>query len=232
MMSMFLLLASQTLSAPEPAPAAPPKTSPSIYALVFVEKLADPRRWGRKDQMVYEATWCGHLDARGVVGYDKTVSRLKVVQKQKDAWPWFEKNLRVESLEDTGVLRISFGDGSPAEQVAIVNTVAKTYVRLANDRIRERYEASVAGSSKLCNELKADVARFEAELLKLNGVEPRNKYEGEKIFNLRNELARDIARYKRKIEALEPHIRKEREYLRKPLYILLELAELPPESKK
>ena len=232
MMSMFLLLASQTLAAPEPAPAAPPKTSPSIYALVFVEKLAAPQRCGRKDQMVYEATWCGHLDARGVERYEETVSRLKVVQKQKDAWPWLEKNLRVESLEDTGVLRISFGDGSPAEQVAIVNTIAKTYVRAANNRIRERYERRIGDSSRSCNEFKTDVALYEAELLKLNGVKPRNKYEGKQIFDRRNDLERDIARVKKRIEALEPRIREEREYLRKPLYILLELAELPPESKK
>ena len=232
MMSMFLLLASQTLAAPEPAPAAPPKTSPSIYALVFVEKLAAPQRCGRKDQMVYEASWCGHSDAHGVERYEETVSRLKVVQKQKDAWPWLEKNLRVESLEDTGVLRISFADGSPREQVALVNAVAKSYVRAANERIRQRYEGCIANWSKTCAECSQSVAHWEPELVKLNGIKAKDELEGERIFDQRNVLARDIARYKERIDELEPLIREAREYLRKPHFILLESAELPPESKK
>jgi hypothetical protein len=232
MTSMLLLLVGQTLAAPALAPDAPdvpPKTPPSIYALVFAAKRPAKEQSGRGQQMPYEAAHCRSvLDT--VLRAD-TVSRLTVVRKQKNARTWLEKNLRVDSLDDTGVLRISLAEGSPAEQVAIVNAVAKAYHQEATDRIRRSHEDVIAHDAKTCAIIREKVRVTELQLMKLNGVKVKDDDEGERIIERRNGLARSVGRWKEIIEDLEAKIREDREYLRKPPVIILESAELPPEAK-
>jgi hypothetical protein len=238
MTAILLILAGQSLSAPPPALAAPPKTTPAIYALVFADKCPKMMPSSREKQMVYEAARCrGDREVLDTVLRADTVSRLKVVEKQKEnpdpktARKWLEKNLRVESLEDTGVLRISFMEGSPKERVAIVNAVAEAYVQLSKERIRQGVELHIAGEAKICEDLREELRKTQLELAKLNGAKAKDANEGEAIAQRRNDLARFVARWKNDIQYHEKYLRKWQDYFGKPHYILLELAEEPPESK-
>jgi len=239
MISMLLVLAGQTLAAPPAAPASPPNKPPSIYALVFVAKRpAWETRSSRKDQLVDEAAWVRYFsDVNYAVLRADTVSRLKVVEKLKkdggrrEARNWLREFLRVESLEDTGVLRISFAAGSPREQVVIANAVAKAYIQMAGDFRRERYESIIADCSKECANAKVAIRGAELEIAKLDGMIAKDMNEAERIARNRNTLTERITFMKEKIEKRQPEIRKRQEALRNPHSILLELAEMPPESK-
>lgn len=233
MMQLLLMLTSQTLAGTAPISTTPSKKSPSIYALVFVEKRPGLQEIScRNRHMKYEAAHCTHGDASVGILRTDSISRLTVVRKQKDAPRWLREHIRVDSLEDTGVLRIWLAAGTPEEQVVIVNAVAKAYVDEANERTRKWYEVDIDTKSKDCAEFRKKVAYYEAELLKLSGVQGKDKCQGERLFERRKDLGQELGDYKQRIEKLELLIREDREYLRKPRCVLLELAELPPEPKE
>lgn len=238
MMTMFLIIVGQTVAAPQSASPKPTKKPPSIYALVFVARRpAWEVRNRRKEQMVVEAAWARyHHEVNAVVLRADAVSRLKIVEKLKELPPtepreWLRENLRVESLEDTGVLRISLEAGSPTEQVVIVNAAAKAYIRVASENRRERYEYCIARDSKHCAHARMAILNAEWGILKLCWKVAMNQTEAERLARRRNGLTRSIAFLKERIEKTEAQILKMQEALRNRHYILLELAELPSESK-
>lgn len=74
--------------------------------------------------------------ARVGVRENKKVSELPIIKGQKDWEAWLKKNLRVERVADTKLVRVSFRDGSREDQAAIINVVVDYY--LINDIGRRR----------------------------------------------------------------------------------------------
>jgi hypothetical protein len=116
-------------------PAAPaPNTPkmPEIYALVYVGLgKNDPDNAKRIDVAIQELRGSG---ARGAVR-DPKVKALPIVQdkEKKLGWierdKWAESKTRAASVEGTAVLRVWFTEGSPEEQVIIINAIVLDYVK-------------------------------------------------------------------------------------------------------
>lgn len=68
-------------------------------------------------------------DARLAVRHNKDVADLPIVRQQKDWEVWLKKNLRVERVNDTNLVRVSFQDGKSKEQTAIINVVVDYYLK-------------------------------------------------------------------------------------------------------
>jgi hypothetical protein len=232
MSSLFLLLAAQSVAAPVPHRAAPVKEAPTIYALVYVERRVKmDREWSnRKDQMIYEMAH--FLDAFNAVLKAGSVSDLSVVRKQKDARAWLEKNIRVESLQDTGVLRVSLAEGLPAEQVAIVNAVAKAYVKEATERERLYRERQIADLRKRCDGFRESLRIAGDRLAAMNGYKVADEDQWRAITEVRNRRAKWIRDRNEALKATENTIDELRKHLRKPFAIVLESAEFSPKWKR
>jgi hypothetical protein len=131
-----------------PAGPAEPAKSPSIYALVYVGLgKNDPDNAKRIDDAVKGIRSYGSSAAVRdypevknlaiVKDKDPTVkSSVSIIQGKEQTVTWIERDewakskTRAASVGGTAVILLSFADGSPEEQVAIVNAIAKAYVDL------------------------------------------------------------------------------------------------------
>jgi hypothetical protein len=64
----------------------------------------------------------------GVRENDK-VANLELIRRQKDWELWLKKNLVLERVKGTNLVRVSFRDGNRDEQAAIVNVVVDYYLK-------------------------------------------------------------------------------------------------------
>lgn len=225
MMSILLLVGVQIYAAPAPK-AAQVNRTPSIYALVYVGKQPKwcPRELHQRGQIAH----FNNDEVRKAALADHSVAGLKVVKEQKDAREWLKKNLRVESLQRTNVLRISFTDGSPNEQAAIINAVAKAYHDLVIERQRDQllkriYEDGVKELTKFHEK----VSSLEKEIAELNGKKAKDEHEAREIARSQKTLSGLIAIWKRAIKEIEDSIRKFEEQRRNLSVFLIEEAEAP-----
>jgi hypothetical protein len=60
---------------------------------------------------------------------EPAIAKLPLVQQLPDPTDGLARHLRAEFLDGTGVLRVSVGAGTPKEQAALANAVAKSYLR-------------------------------------------------------------------------------------------------------
>ena len=73
---------------------------------------------------------------------DPKAKALPIVQNKEKKLGWIERNkwaqskIRAANLEGTAVVRVWFTDGSPEEQVLIVNALAREYVKDQQYRFR------------------------------------------------------------------------------------------------
>lgn len=125
------------------APAPKRAKLPEIYALVYVGLgKNDPDNAKRITHALQDLRGSG---ARGAVR-DPKVNALPIVQDQerKRGWierdKWAESKTRAASLGDAAAVRVWFTDGSPQEQVAIVNAIAREYVKDEQHRYRGALE--------------------------------------------------------------------------------------------
>jgi hypothetical protein len=112
--------------------------TPAIYALVYVGLgKGDPENAKRIEAALHNLRTCSSDAVR-----DPKVKALPIVQEQekKLGWierdKWAESNTRVRNLDGTAVVRVWFTDGSPEEQVLIVNAIARAYVETRQDLAR------------------------------------------------------------------------------------------------
>jgi hypothetical protein len=75
---------------------------------------------------------CAHI----AILRDKKVAELAIVRRHisdpkdtKELVSWLEKNFRFQRVPDTKLLRISFRDGTPEEQAAIINLVVEDFLK-------------------------------------------------------------------------------------------------------
>jgi hypothetical protein len=126
-------------------PAAPapkrPKT-PEIYALIYVGLgKNDPDNAKRIAAALHDLPGT----ALGAVR-DPKVKALQIVQdKERElGWmgrdDWAKSKTRAANLEGTAVVRVWFTDGSPEEQVILVNAIAREYVQDEQNRFRGALE--------------------------------------------------------------------------------------------
>jgi hypothetical protein len=67
------------------------------------------------------------------VGNDPKVGKLSSVAHLKDLGPWLEKNIRITEEDGGRRLRLTFRAGTRAEQVVIINTLLRYYLRQGVD---------------------------------------------------------------------------------------------------
>ena len=79
---------------------------------------------------------CGRIG----VHQNEKVAGLDIIRRQKDLESWLKKNLRLERVKGSNHVQISFHDGSPREQAAIINAVVDFY--LGND-VKSRRDSSM-----------------------------------------------------------------------------------------
>jgi hypothetical protein len=159
-----------------PAAPVPAKTKPpAIYALVYVGLgKNDPDNDKRIASALHDLPCCALNAVR-----DPKANALSIVQDQerKLGWmgrdDWAKSKTRAASLEEAAVVRVWFTDGSPEEQVVIVNAIADAYVKdqqtLFRDALKklERYKA----------DFKAQQERAGAKVTKENEREFRRQEE-------------------------------------------------------
>jgi hypothetical protein len=134
-LGVLLGLSTMLPAAPLPASA----KTPAIYALVYVGlEKNDPGNAKQIDAALHDLRTCF---SEAVVRNSK-VKALPLVQEQEkklgliERDKWAESNTRVANLEGTAVMRVWFTDGSPEEQVLIVNAIAHAYVQTRRDLSR------------------------------------------------------------------------------------------------
>jgi hypothetical protein len=141
-------------------PAAPLPDSaktPAISALVYVGLgKNDPDNAKRIDKAIADLRSYGSSSAVR----DPKVKALRIVREKDpivalgsiERDKWAESNTRVANLDGTAVVRVWFTDGSPEEQVLIVNAIARAYVEYQQDLAR-----------RALPELEKDKARFKVQ---------------------------------------------------------------------
>lgn len=222
MMSMLLLLTAETVVASKP-PAEMGQSVPSVYALVYVGKV--PKGGSREGHIVF---WKAHFREYAIYNaalHEESVADLKVVKRQESAWTWLEKNLRVESLEKTSVLRVSFAEGTPKEQETIANAIVKGYLRFMTDRARKNITENITLLGQVHIDHGKKIGLVEAKLVELNKLNPDNESEARRIADHRQATGRFLAVLKKEAKEIEARIAELREQLRKPPFFCLEWAE-------
>jgi hypothetical protein len=147
-----------------PAPAPEQGKPPAIYALVYVGLAKnDPDNAKRIAVAIEDLRGYGaraavrdsKVEALSIVqDKDPNVKTRSIVQEGKEqtlSWierdEWAKSKTRAAGLEGTAVVRVWFTDGSPEEQVLIVNAIARKYAdnqqEIFRDALKEheRYKA-------------------------------------------------------------------------------------------
>lgn len=160
-------------------PAAPaPKRAkmPEIYALIYVGLgKNDPDNAKRITVALQDLRGYG---ARSAVRNQK-VKALSVVQDQEKKLGWIERDnwaeskTRTANLEGTPVVRVWFTDGSPQEQVLIVNAIARAYV----ENQQEIYRDALEGLERYKKKFKAQQERAGAKVTEEDEREFRRQEE-------------------------------------------------------
>ncbi len=164
---------------------------PGVAALLFVARRApqalDDGRQAPLDPGELEEfrrTQLAMIRSRFVLNgalRDSAVAKLPAVKQQTDAVAWLEKHLHAEYLKGTGVLRLSFGAGTPTEQATVVNATADAYLReVANSERQQKitrlkrlktlyddYEHTLRNKRDTLHRLARDLGSKDARLLKL-----------------------------------------------------------------
>ncbi len=163
-----------------PAAPAPERSKmPAIYALVYVGLgKNDP------DNAKRIADSIQILRGSGTTGAvrDPKVNALPIVQKQEKTLGWIERdkwarnNTHAANLEGTAVVRVWFTDGSPEEQVLIINAIVREDFQPGPERIQ-------AG----LKELERSKARFKATQ-EASGAKVTK--ENERVFQRQEEAIR------------------------------------------
>jgi hypothetical protein len=162
-----------------------PAPKPKIYALLYVPKKSDRFETARnrrkqiaevKSQFTFYTAIhllkdvdLPSLPNKGQPDGDRDSHEVDV--------DWMQRNLKIEYLDDTGVIRIGLIAGSPLEQALLVNAVARAYLKDIVRRDREDFEMRLEAlkrdldrdkqvlPAKIKPEIKANIER-EIELIK------------------------------------------------------------------
>jgi hypothetical protein len=89
----------------------------------------------------YQRTQAALIKSRSVLEHaieEPRVARLETIKQQPDPVAWVQKNLKVERLEGTELIRLSFTGKGTADLANLVNAVAEAYVRESHADERSR----------------------------------------------------------------------------------------------
>jgi hypothetical protein len=128
-------------------PAAPAAKSPSVYAL-----LDKQRRWGEPELEKVRSNHVAVLKSRGTVNLvirGPEVTGLAVAREQSDFRSWLEQHLRVELLDNTGIIRVWVDGGLPSEQAVLVNAVTKAYLEHYIEARLRKHERAISHLERL-----------------------------------------------------------------------------------
>jgi uncharacterized protein involved in exopolysaccharide biosynthesis len=164
-----------------------------------------------------------------------SVAELEIVKERKRARAWFtedgpawlKKYLHGESLEGTDVVRISFSYGSPKDQVAVINAVAKAYHDLVIQRQRKRLREDISEGRKTLAEKRRELDSLEKQLAALNDHKGKDDNEARNLARQRTGLAHLMAHKREQIKEIEASIRFGENRLQNMSVFFLEPAEVP-----
>jgi RNA polymerase sigma factor (sigma-70 family) len=180
---------------------------PDVYALILIEEresrfLPDAHRPAPADNdsiASYRRTQAVLVRSRPVLRAAlrrREAADLAVLKGSADPLRWLEKHLRVEVLDDTGVLRVSVGEGGEEERAALANAVARAYVgeAVAAEEKRKQWRQKVLEErlhliKVSMNDRRRELDRLREEL----GASSRSlkqQFDGEDLAERRKELQR------------------------------------------
>lgn len=119
--------------------------------------------------------------ARVAVRENEKIAGLPIIRRQKDWEAWLKKNLRVERVKDTNLVRVSFQDGNAKQQAAIINVVVDYYLK--ND-----IDSSHGHAEKAIKSVKDGVSH----LRKTGRLTPEYAAKAEKAINKHEEYIRTL----------------------------------------
>lgn len=129
------------------------------------------------------------------------------LKKQDDPAGWLSRNLKVESLDGTTVLRLTVTVGSRREQALLVNAIARAYFKVEVPEQRQRAEQALKESQDELESMQTLLAKLRSHADK-------------RIQRIAQGFEDDVREIKANIKLIEAAIQNP------PL--LLELAEVPP----
>src|SRR3954447_8871011 len=64
---------------------------------------------------------------------DPCVARLTLIQSHRQPLPWLEQNLKIETGPQTGLMLVSFREGTPREQAVVINALVDALGQLVKE---------------------------------------------------------------------------------------------------
>lgn len=147
----------------------------------------------------------------------KTIERLT---RQSDPMNWIREHLQVEVLEDTSFIRLSIRGAAPEEQVALVNAVTNSFLRVSREYSEGSNSKRLRAIEKALGMARGMLAEQRKSL-----IESETKDDGVKAAALRDEIAVMEELFKRHMTAFE-EMKLQREYPWEGVD-LLDIAVLP-----
>jgi hypothetical protein len=130
----FLLVAAQLTAAPVPTPQV---AKPAVLKAGTETNI----QW-----IVTRVVSRAHI---AVLQDDKTKD-LPIVKRHKDDLaPWLEKNFRIERPKEKNVVKVTFREGKPDEQEAIINAVVTDFLKSQVGKMRAMLEKSQEDGRRL-----------------------------------------------------------------------------------
>ncbi len=151
---------------------------------------------------------------------DPEIVNLQLEKKHPDAKDWVDRNLRSDYLGNTPVLRIWLADGSPEEQVVILNALLRTYLRDDVDQDRNWMTSLMDGWKKKRDLHLSLMSKEEAELLELSKVVPRDEDEQRTLEFRRAQLRNGFPIRKETVRELQLRIDKQQDRIRSLPHVL------------
>lgn len=95
---------------------------------------------------------CAHI----AIVRDKKIAELPIVRRHmhdpkdaKELVTWLEKNFRIECIRNTKIIHVSFRDGTPEEQAAIINLVVNDFLQKQVGSRRDFQEGAIKDTKNL-----------------------------------------------------------------------------------
>ncbi|HEY7158755.1 MAG TPA: sigma-70 family RNA polymerase sigma factor [Gemmataceae bacterium] len=204
---------STTQSPPAPARADAPAPAkrvpgPDVYALLLIEDaeprlLPDARQaalpWN--DPVSYRKTQSALLMCRPTIQSAlrrDEVKRLAIVKEKTEIElvRWLDQNLETTILDNTGMLRVSLGEGSPQERAVLINAIVDAYMDNMVYAEQQEKQKRVMDLEKALNDRKAELKAKREALLRSSvergdgSLSLRRQSDQEELAELRKELLR------------------------------------------
>jgi RNA polymerase sigma factor (sigma-70 family) len=124
------------------------------------------------------------------------VKRLAIVKKLTEPVRWVERSIETVLLDNSGILRVSCGEGSPEERAVLINAIVDAYMDNMVYAEQQEKQKRVAELERAFNDRKAELKAKRERLLRSSvergdgSLSLRRQSDQEELAELRKELLR------------------------------------------